>query len=172
MDFNRYLDRASGGWISSELLKGDLNGGGEPVNFLLVHLCSGIVHVHVYDVGAGIKGQIPHVLDDHGAGDAPSRVAHQVFQQSKFLAGQIDAPPRPLDPALHPVKLQIVHRQHRFRRQMAAPQQRPNARRQLRERERFAQIIVRSQIQTLHPVFHPVRPVSTRIGMLGFRVRK
>jgi hypothetical protein len=71
------------------------------------------------------------MLNNHGARDASAGVAHQVFQQCEFFAGQVNAPPRPFDSAFDPIELQIFHRQHRFRRQMATPQQRPNSRRQL-----------------------------------------
>ena len=50
------------------------------------------------------------MLDDHGARDSPPGVPHQVFKQGKFLTSQINAPPRPLDSAFYPIKLQIFHR--------------------------------------------------------------
>jgi hypothetical protein len=65
---------------------------------------------------------------------------------------------RPLHPPLHPVQLQIIHRQHRLRRQVAAAQQGPDTRREFSEGKRFAQVVVRAQVQTLHPVFHTGAP--------------
>jgi hypothetical protein len=50
------------------------------------------------------------MLNNHGARNSPAGVAHQVFQQRKFFASQINAFPRPLNPALYPVELQIFHR--------------------------------------------------------------
>jgi len=94
------------------------------------------------------------MLDDHGAGDAPPGVSHQVFQQAEFFRRQFDPPSGALHPPLHPVKFQIVYLQHRLRRHMASPHQGPDARGKLGKRKWFSQIVIGSQVETLHPVFH------------------
>ena len=93
------------------------------------------------------------MLDDHGTCDVAPGVAHQVFEQRKFLAGEIDSLSRALHNALHAVQFQVADYQHRFRGQMAAAQQRPNARRKFAERERLRQVVVRTGVQALHPIF-------------------
>src|SRR6476646_5608202 len=66
----------------------------------IVYLAAQVVDVYIHYVSAGIERQVPHVLDDHGPGDAPSRVAHEIFQQAEFFGGQLDATARALHSSL------------------------------------------------------------------------
>src|SRR5271169_2523601 len=105
-------------------------------------------------VGGRIKREIPDVLNDHGASDTTSGIEHQVFQQGKLFRRQLDPAPGAFDESLHPVDFQIGNRKHRFRGQMAAPHQCPDAGREFTERKRFGKVVVRSSVQALDPIFH------------------
>ena len=79
-------------------------------DFSLVYLGRGVVDIDVYDVGACIKRKVPDVLDDHGPGDSPSRIAHQILQKTEFLRSELDAASSSFYPAFYSVQLKIVYR--------------------------------------------------------------
>ena len=50
--------------------------------------------MHVDDVGLGVEMVVPHILEQHGAGDDLPRVFHQIFEQPYIRAAGIRFPPR------------------------------------------------------------------------------
>src|SRR5580704_19470567 len=112
----------------------------------VINLPPEIVYVYVNHVGAGVKREIPDMLNDHRTADSAPRIAHEVFEQGEFFGRKFDAPSGPLYSAFDSVEFEIIHRQRRFRGQMAPTQQRPDACREFRERKRLAHIVVRSEI--------------------------
>src|SRR5271165_74051 len=55
-----------------------------------IDLCAKARHMHVDHVGLRIEMIIPHVLEQHGAGDYLARILHQIFQQPEFARLQND----------------------------------------------------------------------------------
>ena len=81
-------------------------------------------------------------------------VAHQVLEQRELGAGQLDR--AAVDPHLARagVELQRPGLDH-LRRRLAAPAQRPQPRRQLAQRERLHQVVVRARVEAADPVGTP-----------------
>jgi hypothetical protein len=67
------------------------------------------------------------MLDDHGAGDIRTCVAHQIFQQRKFLGRELDPESSTLDHPLYPVEFQVGDGEHRFGGEMTPAYQGANA---------------------------------------------
>jgi len=63
-------------------------------------------------------------------------IAHQVFEQSKFLGGQIDAVAGAFHRRSTRSETKIADRQHRLGRQVATPQQGPRAVPRVPEKEK------------------------------------
>jgi hypothetical protein len=95
------------------------------------------------------------VLDNHRPRYLPARIPHQVLQQTEFFGSKFDPSSGALGAMLHAVQFQIFHYKNCFRRQMAAPQQSPNASRKFAERKWLGQIVIGAGVQALHPVFNP-----------------
>src|SRR5579872_31099 len=109
--------------------------------------------IHVHNISGRVEGQVPDVFYDHGARDLAAGVAHQVFEQGKFLGGEIDAAAGAFGAVLHAVEFEIVDFENRFRGQMAAAQQGANSGGEFAEGKWFGEIIVGAGIEALHTVF-------------------
>ena len=93
-----------------------------------------------------------------------ARVAHQIFQQRKFLGRQFDRPPRRASPLLHAIQFQVLDPQHHFRRARRAAAERARARTAPRRRTASAPV-VRAEIEHLHAIFRSAcDSVRIRIG--------
>ena len=55
-----------------------------------VDLVAEIIHVDIDDIGECVEVLVPHMFRNHGTGQHPSRMAHQIFEQGIFLQGEID----------------------------------------------------------------------------------
>jgi hypothetical protein len=88
--------------------------------------------VYVDDVGLGVEMVVPHVFQQHCAGNHLAGMLHQVFQQPEFARLQRNF----FAPASHlvrqAVELQIAHAKHGF---LVAPD--PAARENLNPREQL-----------------------------------
>src|ERR1700752_743406 len=80
---------------------------------------------HVHDVGARIEVVIPRVLGDERAGHHPSRMPHQVLEDSVLLWRQVHALARAPDLARGGVELEIADPEHRLPGLLWPPAPRP-----------------------------------------------
>ena len=94
--------------------------------FGVVHLVTHVFHVHIHQVGGVVERHVPDVLHDHGPGHGLPRISHQVFQQGKFFARQIDTLARPLDPKLAAVERQVPNLKGASRQVWIPSQQSPD----------------------------------------------
>src|SRR5579863_862933 len=92
-------------WVMTQLIPHSAHGMNEPGMKTVIHFTSQVIHIDINNIGGGIEREIPHVLNDHGPGDAAPRVAHQILEQCEFLGCQFNAPPRPFHTPLHTVEL-------------------------------------------------------------------
>ena len=74
-----------------------------------VDLASQSADKNLDNVCLGIKTVVPYVFQDHGFGNNPSGIAHQVFQESKFSRGQINLFTRSEDFSRKQICRQITH---------------------------------------------------------------
>ena len=91
------------------------------------------------------------MLDDHGAAQRASAIAHQVFENAELLRRQLHVLARPRDLSANAVERKLAHLQP-LRRRLAAAQQDAHARQQFDERERLNQIIVGPAFETFDAV--------------------
>ena len=111
--------------------------------------------MHVGDVGVGVEMEIPHALQQHGAGHDLVDMLEQIFEQPVFARLQVDRLARAPHAVGEQVHLQIVAHQlglRRIARRSAAPDQQADPRQQLGEDEGLGQVIVRAGGQSRHPV--------------------
>src|SRR5450631_3659558 len=109
--------------------------------------------VHVDHIGLRVEMVVPHVLQQHGAGDYLPRVLHQVFQQAEFARLQRNLSCAAADLMRQPVEFEIADAQHGFLATRPAPsRQHFDARQQLGERIGLGQVIVAAGAQALDPI--------------------
>jgi hypothetical protein len=114
-----------------------------------VDLVAQRIDMHLDDVADAVEVDVPDVFDDKRSGQRPVGVAHQELEQCVLLGLELDeragAPDQPADG----VHLQIGDAQHALARR-AATEQRPQARRQLGQRERLGHIVVGAGVEPRH----------------------
>src|SRR5260370_41355921 len=76
--------------VSANLVADAANRSNEGAVVTGIDLAAEIVDVNVDDVRHGVKIEFPHLLDDGCAGNRLAFMAHQEFQQSKFLWTEIN----------------------------------------------------------------------------------
>ena len=81
----------------------------------------------------------------------PVAVAHQELEQRVLLRLEVDGTPGAAHRAPDGVELEVGHPQHVLARS-AAPQQRAQTRRQLRQRERLDHVVVSAGVEAGHPL--------------------
>src|ERR1035438_2944215 len=55
----------------------------------MIHFAAKAVDMDIHYVGSGINPHLPDMIQDHGPGYNPSFIAAKIFQQRKFLRGQL-----------------------------------------------------------------------------------
>src|SRR6185295_3840902 len=83
--------------------------------------------VDVNDVGAGVEMIVPHLLEEHGAGDDAAFVAGEIFEQQIFARLQFDLPAAAPDRPRQRVDFEVADRDAMLGRVdpgLAPPQQR------------------------------------------------
>lgn len=121
-----------------------------------LELVAQIIDVDVQHIAALIRDFAPDLLKDEAAIEDLARVIHQVRQQGALarrqLMRQFSAPHR----APNQIQLDIEKAQQMRMRPARPAQQGGDSRRQLRDRKRLAQVVIRSALQTRHAVLDPV----------------
>ena len=79
-----------------------------------LHFLKASEDVDIDHVGGRIKRKIPHMLDDHGAGDPPAGIPHKIFEQGKFLCGQLDTAPGAFDTMFHAIQFEVIDHEYGF----------------------------------------------------------
>lgn len=109
-------------------------------------------HQHLEHVREWVVVLIPHMGGNRRAIDDLTWVQDKKLEQREFLGSELYG----FAGAPHPVRLQIdfeIGNAQGFREWSSAPSsQRPHSRQQLTERERLGQIIVRTHLESRHPV--------------------
>src|SRR5579859_3598060 len=103
-------------------------------------------------VGGRIERNIPDALVNPLTSQHLPRIAEEEAEYREFLGGQVEWPASPLAALGHRVDGDIAINQEKIRGLLSTTHQRPDARQQLRERERLAKIIIRSVVETGDPV--------------------
>src|SRR5882724_9948598 len=83
-----------------------------------------------------------------------SGIAHQVFQQTKLLWGQLNSSARAMYSSLHVVQFQVCYFKKRLPWLLFTTQHGANSRRKLRERKRLCKIIIGSGVKESYPFRH------------------
>src|SRR5260370_16638015 len=91
--------------VSANLVADAANRSNEGAVVTGIDLAAEIVDVNVDDVRHGVKIEFPHLLDDGCAGNRLAFMAHQEFQQSKFLWTEINVLASPAPSLPDPVTL-------------------------------------------------------------------
>jgi len=106
-----------------------------------------------HHIGLGVEMIVPHMFHDHGFGNDPSGMAHQVFQQRKLQRLQPDRFPFPNHLPGQQVDRQVSHRQPRGVGYAAGPpDQGLHTRQEFGKRKGFWKVIVRTGLQSFDPV--------------------
>jgi hypothetical protein len=93
--------------------------------------------------------ELPHQLEEHGAGDHLARMAHETLQQPELARLQLDA--LTASPRYPPQQIELEIGDAQCRRRLGetwAARQRVHACQQLREGERLDQVVVAAGIET------------------------
>src|ERR1700734_232203 len=106
------------------------------------------------DAGLRIEMDAPDILQQHPSREYAIRIAHEVLQQAKFLRQQIDRLARAHHGALEQIQVDRAHRQpdRRIVRVGRTARQDSDPRQQLRECERFDQVVVSPGLEALHAI--------------------
>ena len=86
------------------------DGVNERIGLLAVHLATNAADVDVNDIGRGIEMNVPHMLQQHRAGNNAIFVANEIFEQLKLARQQFDFPPAPADRSRDEIYLEITER--------------------------------------------------------------
>src|SRR5438552_10180087 len=132
-----------------------------------IDLAAKIVDIHVHDVGHGVEIKFPDLLRNGSAGKGLALVAHQEFQQSKFLGAEIDV----MSPAAHgvadAVDFEVCNLENRARWPASPPQHSANARGKFGKGERFRDVIVRASVETADAVLQHAGVGHDNHGQIG-----
>ena len=105
------------------------------------------------DVGARVEMELPHPLEQHGLGDDPAGIAHQIFEHAEFLRLQLDRHAAAADGPAQQVHFEIADLQaDLLDRHCRAAADRVQPGKQLGEREGLEKIVVGAGLQTLDAV--------------------
>src|SRR3984957_8418374 len=106
------------------------------------------------DAGLRIEVNAPDVFQQHAPCEHAIRIAHQIFEQTKFLRQQLDVLARALHGARQQGQLDRAQGQtnRRLVRGGGAARKHPDPRQQFRESKRLHQVVVAARFQTLHPI--------------------
>ena len=105
-------------------------------------------------VGHGVEMVVPDMLHDHGLGDYPVGVAHEVLQERKLERLQFDSLPGPHDLAGHQVHGDITGDQTGGFGGPAGPaQQGLHPGQKFGKGKRFGQVVVTAGLKAPNPVF-------------------
>src|SRR5215468_2816495 len=101
-------------------------------------------YVHMQDIGLEHAGR----NKSEGRMDSETAcVAHEVFEQGKFLGGKVNGASSSRNPSFDPVQFKILDLEHRFGGQTVSSQQGPNSGRQFRKGERLNQRVVCANVE-------------------------
>src|SRR5271166_727464 len=111
-------------------------------------------YMHIDHVGLRIEMVIPHMLEQHGAGDDLPGVLHQIFQQAELARLEDDLLAAPGHLVRQPVEGQIADLEHGLLRRAlrAPPRQSLDAGEQFRKCVGFGEIVVAAGAKPLHAV--------------------
>src|SRR5438067_413101 len=112
-----------------------------------IDLTPQIADIDIDDVGIAEEIEVPDVLGDLRAGEYVPGMAHEIFQESELPRAQLDQAPATADLTPGGVHGEVAEAQDRTHLQGRPAQQGTEASHQLREGERFDQIIVGPNIE-------------------------
>src|SRR5437016_13762590 len=134
--------------ISADLVANAANRSNEGALVSGIQFAAKIVDVYVDDIGHGVEIKFPDLLDNGGAGNGLALVAHQEFEQSKFLGAEIDVMSPAANGVADAVDFEVCNLENRARWPASPPQHSADARGKFGKGERFREVIVRPGFQT------------------------
>src|SRR3974390_208587 len=136
---------------STEAVPDAANGMDQRIGLLVVDLAAHPPDIDVDDIRRRIEVEVPDVLEQHGARDHASFVAHQIFQKLELLRQEIDLLAVPAHRPRYQVDGEVADTQDGLLgNSLAAPAECLQARQQFDERERLDQIVVAAGAQAPH----------------------
>src|SRR6266446_660793 len=122
-----------------------------------IDLAAKIVDVHVDDVGHGIKIEFPDLLDNGGAGNGLSFVAHQEFKQREFLRAEIDVVASAADGVTDAIDFEVFNLENRARGPVPSAEYSANARGKFGKCKGFCEVIIGAGIEPTDALLNHAR---------------
>jgi hypothetical protein len=72
---------------------------------VMIHFAAQTINVNIDDIGCGVNPHLPDMVENHGPGHHSTFVAAKIFQQRKFLWGQLQQVFAPSRFATNQIKL-------------------------------------------------------------------
>jgi hypothetical protein len=120
---------------------------------LHVNLVTEAIDVYIHHVGCWIDAHTPDVIEDQRAGNDPSGVAAEVFEQRKFLGRELQQATSAPDFAAHQIDYKVGNAEPgRLWLGRVTAQQISQSCYNLGERKRFGEIVISALLQTAHPI--------------------
>src|SRR5712691_8699896 len=108
-----------------------------------------MTNVHINNVGSAVETLIPHVFQNHGSGEHPSCICHQVFEYSVFFGGQFNPLAGPLHLLGKAVQFQVPNSEHTRSGNRSTAQQSLDSHQQFGKRERLREVVVSASLEVL-----------------------
>src|SRR3954453_16346208 len=108
-----------------------------------------IGHEHLDGVRDRERVVTPHLVEQLLARDDQALVAHEVLEQLELALGELDPPVATRDLVGVGVEHEVADAQRRHAARRSAPEQRPQAGEQLLALERFDEVVVRADVESL-----------------------
>src|SRR5260370_4236310 len=128
--------------VSANLVADAANRSNEGAVVTGIDLAAEIVDVNVDDVRHGVKIEFPHLLDDGCAGNRLAFMAHQEFQQSKFLWTEINVVASAAHGVTDAVDFEVFNLENRAHRPASSAQHGANAGGKFGKCKRLCDIVI------------------------------
>ena len=117
------------------------------------------------DVGVGVEEEIPHMLEQHGAGHHLPFALHQEFEQAKLARLQDHRPASPEDASGEQIHLEVRNLDvDGWRARLAASDDGGKPRRQFRQGEWLDHVVVGPGIEAGYPIIDAVQGCQEKHG--------
>src|SRR5438309_435337 len=153
--------------ISADLVANAANRSNEGALVSGIHFPAKIVDVHVDDIGHGVEIKFPDLFNNGGAGNGLALVAHQEFEQSKFLGAEIDVMSSAAHSVADAVDFEVCNLENRARWPPSPAQHSANTGGKFGKGERFRDVIVRASVETANSLLQHAGVGHDHHGQIG-----